>query len=99
MDFDESVADQLISACDEAVAVLSEQRGPRASVTGEALDEFRGPFAVMFQRNAAAQSAARNIVVGALENLTSQVRFAKTQAEQARQELKNEQAKALWHLA
>jgi hypothetical protein len=99
MDFDESVADQLISACDEAVALLSEQRGPRASVTGEALDEFRGPFAVMFQRNAAAQSAARNMLVGALENLASQVRFAKTQAEQARQELKNEQTKALWHLA
>ena len=99
MDFDESVADQLIAACDEAVEVLGGHRGPRASVTGEALDEFRGPFAESFQRNASAQSAALNMLVGALENLASQVRFAKTQAEQARQELKDEQAKALWHLA
>ncbi|WP_411733829.1 hypothetical protein [Paeniglutamicibacter sp.] len=98
MDFDESVADQLMSASDEAVAVLSEQRGPRASVTGEALDEFRGPFAVMFQRNAAAQSAARNGLVSALEELVDQVRFAKARAEEAGRELKAEQDNARWHL-
>ena len=98
MDFDDSVADQLIAACEKAAAALSEQHGPRASVTGESLEEFRGPFAVLFQQNAAAQSAARNTLIGALEDLTGQVRFAKTQAEQARQDLKDQQAKALWLL-
>ena len=95
MDFDESAADSLIAACDEAAAVLSGQRGPRASVTGEGLEGFRGSFADLFRQNAGAQLAARNKLVDALEDLTRQTRFAKSQAEQARQDLKNEQAKAL----
>lgn len=98
MDFDDSAADQLIAACNDASRVLGDQRGPRASVTGEALEEFRGPFAVLFQQNAAAQVAARNILIGALEDLIGQVHFAKAQAEQARQDLKDQQAKALWCL-
>ena len=99
MDFDEGAADRLIAACDEAVAVLDEQRGPRASVTAEALAEFRGPFAESFRRNSAAQSAARISLVSALEDVKSQVRFAKARAEEARRELKAEQEKARWFLS
>ncbi|MCC3273228.1 hypothetical protein MUK71_03835 [Arthrobacter zhangbolii] len=98
MDFDAGTADQLIAACDEAAAALGEQRGPRASATGEALEEFRGPFADSYRRNAAAQLAARNILIGALEDVARQVRFAKTQAEQARQDLKEKQARTLFKL-
>ena len=98
MDFDDGAADQLIAACDKAAETLREQRGPRASVTGEVLEEFRGPFALLFQQNVTAQLAARNILIGALDDLARQVRFAKTQAEQARQDLKEQQARALWKL-
>ena len=98
MDFDDSAADQLIDACGQAVTTLSEQRGPRATVVGEALDEFRGPFALAFRRNAAAQVAARNRLIGALDDLAHQVRFAKTQAAEARHDLKQQQEKVLWRL-
>ncbi|CEA09665.1 hypothetical protein BN1051_03037 [Arthrobacter saudimassiliensis] len=98
MDFDDGAADQLIAACDKAAGALRGQRGPRASVTGEALAEFRGPFADLFRRNVSAQSAARTTLINALEDVAQQVRFAKSQAEQARQDLKEQQARNLWKM-
>ena len=96
MNFDEGVADRLISRCNKAADVLLDQIGRRSSATQNAVAEFRGIYADCYRENADSERVARSGIVRALEAVASQAAVANVAARREKARLARADA---WELA
>ena len=75
---DEAATDLLASGCEDAARLIREQVSSRRALTTDAMQDFKGRFSRIFQKNQqTADSDAENIAT-ALEDVARQVRYLKS---------------------